>query len=717
MYWAQLAVAGLFAGAVYALFGQGITLVYKSTRVPNFAHGAVGTVGAFLFYKAWGAARHQLQVPFLHFQLPFTKLSWDPVLPKMPLPVALLLALAVTALLGLAIERLFMRYLVGAPTISLVVATVGLFTMITGLAIDMFNQKGEQIAAQVVPQHRYVVGGIRFFADDLAVAVIAITLAVALAAFFKFTNLGIAIRATADSRETSRLLGINANRVAAFSWAVGSMMATLAAILIVSRNNGTLDYASLFLLVLPGFTAAMFGGFSSLVGTFVGGLVLGVAQSLFIGVNWPSGIVRDAFSSAGAPQFVSFLVVVIVLMTRPKFIFKGVRVDEDSGVAFVRSSTGLNVEDRVRRNLDRRGALQLLLADWSMGKWVLATMIGIGILAIPVFTVSYWSTVLGSSVFVGLMTLSIVVLTGWTGQISLAALGFAGAGAFGAAVLSTSAHLPFWLTIPLSGFVGIPLALLVGVPALRLRGFFLALATLAFMVACESWLFTQSIFSTHNDVSRGVLRDNMSQPAFYACLFFAVVVFLAVRNLGRTRVARAFHAIRDSENTAIAMGIDPVRYKLLAFALSGFIAGIAGGCWGYMNLKVVPGAFTFLGSLQFITYTVIAGIALQAGSVAAPVLFVLIPTVLATTASGTNQFPFFILPGFLAMRTVIDYPNGITGFLSRAVRPFDRSERVAWASADAEGSDRDVIDLRDAETEDRLFEDAAHVDLVGVPGA
>ncbi|MBV8691071.1 MAG: hypothetical protein JOY57_05385, partial [Actinobacteria bacterium] len=106
MYWAQLAVAGVFAGAVYALFGQGITLVYKSTRVPNFAHGAVGTVGAFLFYKAWGAARHQLQVPFLHFQLPFTKLAWNPVLPKMPLALALLLALAVTALLGLAIERL-----------------------------------------------------------------------------------------------------------------------------------------------------------------------------------------------------------------------------------------------------------------------------------------------------------------------------------------------------------------------------------------------------------------------------------------------------------------------------------------------------------------------------------------------------------------------------------------------------------------------------------
>ena len=716
MYWAQLAVAGLFAGAVYALFGQGITLVYKSTRVPNFAHGAVGTVGAFLFYKAWGAARHQLQVPFLHFQLPFTKWSWNPVLPKMPLPIALLLALAVTALLGMAVERVFMRHLVGAPTISLVVATAGLFTMITGLAIDMFNQKGEQIAARVVPEHRYIVGGIRFFADDVTVAVIAIGLAVVLGAFFKFTNLGIAIRATADSRETSRLLGINANRVAAFSWAVGSMLATLAAILIVSRNNGTLDYASLFLLILPGFTAAMFGGFTSLVGTFIGGIVLGVAQSLFVGIDWPTHFLKNAFSTAGAPQFVSFLVIVAVLMTRPKFIFKGLRVDEDSGVAFVRAGTGLNLEDAVRRNLDRRGSLQLLLADWSIGRWVLAVMATIGILAVPVFAVSYWSTVLGSAVFTALIVLSIVVLTGWTGQISLAALGFAGAGAFGSATLSTSLHIPFWLTIPLAGFVGVPLAVLVGVPALRLRGFFLALATLAFMVACESWLFTQSVFSTHNDVSRGVLRDDLSQPAFYASLFFAVVVFVGVRNLGKTRVARAFHAIRDSENTAISMGIDPVRYKLLAFALSGFIAGMAGGCWGYMNLKVVPGAFTFLGSLQFITYAVIAGIALQAGSVLAPVLFVLLPTVLSTTATGTSQF-LFIFPGFVAIRTVIDYPNGVGGFLTRVLRRFDPSERVAWASAEADSSERQVIDLREEETEEGLFEEAAHSGLVGVPGA
>jgi branched-chain amino acid transport system permease protein len=709
MYWAQLMVAGLFVGAVYALYGLGITMVYKATRVPNFAHGAIGTVGAFVFYKTWKGSQPKLQIKHLHFQIPFAPHTswshWDPVTPRLPLLGSLLLALAVSVLLGILIERLFMRYLVGAPTIGLIVATVGIFILITGLAIDLFNQQTETVPS-IVNDHVHKVFGIVFFTSDMLVAVIALALAVALGAFFRYSNLGIAIRATADSRETARLLGINANRIAQFSWASGSALATLAAILIISRTSGNLDFTSLTLLILPGFTAAMFGGFISLVGTFFGGLALGVVESVFVGIHWPKGILANLFSSAGVPQFVSFMVVIIVLMTRPKFIFKGVRVDEDSGVGFGRSSSGLQPEDFVRRSLDRRGALTLLLRDWSTGKWVLAAGVLIAALVAPIFTVSYWSTVFGAAVFYGLIALSIIVLTGWTGQISLAALAFAGAGAFGSALLSTQLHLPPYVVMPLSGLIGVPLAVLIGVPALRLRGFFLALATLAFMVACESWVFTQPSLTNHNDVTRSFLRDNLSQPAYFMSLFFAGLVFLGVRNLGKTRVARAFHAIRDSENTAISMGIDPVKYKLLAFALSGFIAGIAGGSFGYMNLKVVSGSFTFFLSLTFITYTVIAGIALQSGSVAVPILFVLLPTFLAKTATGTNQ-SVFILSGYFAVRAVIDYPNGIAGFWSRLLRPFSPSERVAWtADATGEGVNPEAAKVEAETDEHELFEHA-----------
>jgi branched-chain amino acid transport system permease protein len=458
---------------------------------------------------------------------------------------------------------------------------------------------------------------------------------------------------------------------------------------------------SLLALLLPGFTAALFGGFIGLVGTFVGGLALGVAQTMFVGISWPDGVLRDMFSAAGAPQFVSFLVVIIVLMTRPKFIFKGVRLDEDSGVGFARLGSGLALEDRLRRALDRRGALQLLLADWPIGRIVLGTAIAAAVLIIPVYTVSYWSTVLATGVFYALIGLSIVVLTGWTGQISLAPLAFAGAGAFGAAMLTTQAHIPFWLALPLAGFVAIPFALLVGIPALRLRGFFLALATLAFMVAAESWMFTQSFLQTRNDFTRGALRADLSQPAYYVSFLLAVVVFLGVRNIGRSRIGRGFRAIRDSENTAVSMGIDPVRYKLLAFAVSGFIAGIAGGTFAAMAVKVTPGSFRFDLSLAFINYAVICGLALMSGSLLAPFLFVLFPAVTANPVDAVSQAPI-VIAGFLAVRTVTDYPNGLASFFTRAVRRFDPGERVAWASADDESKAPSYGD-----TDTRAFDRAA----------
>ena len=136
--------------------------------------------------------------------------------------------------------------------------------------------------------------------------------------------------------------------------------------------------------------------------------------------------------------------------------------------------------------------------------------------------------------------------------------------------------MPFWVVVPLTGLVTVPFALLVGIPALRLRGFYLALATMAFAVAAEEWLFTQSGLTNRNTITPGILRDDLQQPAFLMSLFVAAVVFIGVRNVNRTRVGRAFRAIRDSENTAISMGIDPVRYKLLAFAIGAFLAGAAG---------------------------------------------------------------------------------------------------------------------------------------------
>lgn len=689
-FYLNVAVAGLAIGAVYSLFGLGITMIYKATKVPNFAHAAIGAIGAYVFFKTWDEA--DLQIPHLTFQVPFTSWIWQADPPALPLVASLLLSLASVALLGLAIERLIMRRLAGAPTLTLIIVTVALFTVLVGLSGDLFGQRLEAVPS-VFPEGVQSVAGINFSNNTLGIFTVTAVLALGLAAFFKYTTLGIAVRATADSREVSRLLGISADRVAGFSWAVGSMLAAIAGILI-SPNAG-LNTLGLAGLIVFGFAAALFGGFTSLVGTLVGGLFIGVLGNLVGTIPWPDGPLEDLLTGPGVPALMTLFVVIGILMLRPSFIFKGVRLDEDTGVSFATTAAGVNPEDLARRALDRAGMLVLILRDWDYGRWILAGLIAVVLLAAPLFTVSYWSTVLTFGVIGSLTALSIVVLTGWTGQIGLAPLAFVGVGAFSTAIMTTNFNIPFFLAIPLAGLVSVPFAVLVGLPALRLRGFFFALATLAFAFAGERWLFTQEFLVRRQSVDRGLLTDAFTQPTFYASLGVAVLLFVAMRNLRRTRVARAFHALRDSETTAQVMGINPVGYKLLSFAVSGFIAGVAGSLTGFINPTVRALQFAVFLSLSTVLAAVVSGVGILFGAVLAGFLFSVLPQLAATPTEGVNQAPV-IVSGLLAIVTMLDYPNGIGSFLQRLVRPFSPSERVAWASAEEGGAPGAADDEEDA---------------------
>jgi len=676
-FYLNVAVTGLSIGAVYALFGTGITLIYKGTRVPNFAHAAVGTIGAYTFVKFWDGT--QLQDPGLRFQIPFTSIGWNPDPPALPFAAALLVALVLTGLLGLAVERFIMRALSGAPMLNLVIATIALFTLLTGMGGDVFGQRTEAVPT-IFPDGLIEVGGVNLTYNALGTLAVTVALAAGLAAFFRYTDLGIAIRATADSREVSRLLGISADQVAGFAWAVGSMLATVAGILIASGAG--ISPSGLANLIVFGFAA-------SLIGTLVGGLLIGLSTNLVAAAPWPQGFVSDILAGKAGPTLVTLVLVVGLLMTRPKFIFAGIRLDEDTGVSFARAAGGVNPEDELRRNLDRTGQLQLLLRDWRSSKWILAGLIAAFATGYPLFlTSSFRDGVLLNGVILSTIALSVVVLTGWTGQISLAPMTFAGIGAFGAGIAQTSWNLPIPLVILAGGLMTIPFSLLLGIPALRLRGFFLALVTLTFAYFGENFLFIQPEVLARSNLDRewfGLQNEAM----YFTALGIAVLLFLAMRNLRDTRIARAFYALRDSETTAQAMGIDPVGYKLLAFSLSGFIAGIGGSLLGFFLRDIDGQSFLLFFSLGVVLQAVVAGVGVLFGAALVGVMFEIIPQLTATPTTGVNQAPT-ILAGFLAILTIIQNPNGVGGSLVRFVRPFDPSERVAWASADKDG---ELVDL------------------------
>lgn len=418
-------------------------------------------------------------------------------------------------------------------------------------------------------------------------------------------------------------------------------------------------------------------------------MFIGASTNLVGAISWPEGAVSDVLAGKAGPTLVTLVVVVGLLMTRPKFIFAGIRLDEDTGVSFARAVGGVNPEDEMRHNLDRTGQLQLLLRDWNRSKWVLGVMVVAFAIIYPLFfTSSFRDGVLLNGVIFSTIALSVVVLTGWTGQISLAPLTFAGIGAFGAAIAQTSWDLPVPLVILAGALMTIPFSLLLGVPALRLRGFFLALVTLTFAYFGDNFLFLQPEVLARSNIERqwfGLENEAM----YFTALGLAVFLFLAMRNLRDTRVARAFYALRDAESTAQAMGINPVGYKLLAFSLSGFIAGIGGAMLGFFLRDIDGQSFLLFFSLGVVLQAVVAGVGVLFGAALVGVMFEIIPQFTATPTTGVNQAPV-ILAGFLAIITIIQNPNGIGGSLARFVRPFDPSERVAWASADEDG---ELVDL------------------------
>ena len=687
MTYVDYAFIGLVVGCIYALYGLGLTVVYKATRVPNFAQGAMGTIVAFVFYKCWGGSGIKtalLNHDGFYFKIPFLgHHSWGRLTmipPSMPMWEAFLVSMVVAVILGLVIARI-MRPFARASTVTLMIVSFGLFTVLLGLAYDAFSGYGSQVH-HLVPIVGHVHQFHGFFCNDEQLMIIGVTLVltVALAAFFRYTHLGVAIRSVADDRDVSRLLGINVNVVSAVSWVLGAVLAGIAGILLSPLIS--LDLEVLTGLIVFGFVASLLGGFRSLPGTLLGGIVLGVIEQVII-----SSPLKSVTWLPPLKNIIPFVAIVLLLLTRPKWIFSGIRVDEESGVGGASVTFGgqAPAEDRLRAVLRRHAALWVTLRDWKVARWILGTALLGFLLVFPIFSTGYWSAVLTTGVIFTLVALSLVILTGWAGQVSLCQYAFVGVGAFTAAVLSGTAHLPFWLVVPLVVLLSLPFSLLIGIPSLRLRGFFLALVTLAFAVAIDLDIFQWHTMKQHSSVQWGGLGGtrihrpfSIDSEVFYLSLAVALACFFVAYNLRRSRTGRAFLAIRDSEPTAIAFGINPTKYKLIAFCVSGAVAAAAGAVYGYLYVNMDASGFFFVFSITFIGYGVLMGLSESLGAVLVGFFGAVLPQLIAQPVNGENQ-SFPIITGVLLILTVYSYPTGMAGFLKRLVRPDDETPLILAA--------------------------------------
>jgi branched-chain amino acid transport system permease protein len=608
----QLAAAGLAFGSIAALSGIGLLITYRATGVFNLAHGGFAMLVAYLYWQTAGVW------------------GW-PVWAAAPLAI-----LVVGPALGVAAYLVVFRPLQrrsAAPAESLV-ATLGVFVLLVGVAAVLWGLQGRRAPA-VLPTRRWVVAGAGVRSD--AVVDLAVVLVTVLVLWWVTTRtrVGTEVRAVVADRPLAELSRIDADRVAALGWAVGAGFAGLTGVLLAPQLS--LTPYGLTLVVLETFAIPVVARLSSLPVAVGSALLIGVGQSELAQVHLRSTDWASALQSVQSNLLA--LVLLVALLVLPRLNELG----GDAGAAGTLASRQPRARPAGRRWTERAVASVLLLSPLLYPAEVLRDAQRVPALAL---------------VFV-----SIVVLTGYGGQVSLGHGAYAGLGALVFAHLSQRiSELPALLCgMAVAGVVG----LLTGYPAIRRRGLFLALTTFAVGVTVSRFVFQEPALTSGVHVSRpSVLGISLAgDRPFYAfelvCLAVGLVV---VHNLRSDRLGRALVAMRDSEDGARAVGIDLRALKVFVFTISAALAGLGGGLLAQATLAFEPNDFDpVASSLFWFTAVVVFGADSAAGAVAAAGLVVAVGALTGTAEAAL--VPIGVLALLLGR-----LPGGLAGVVRGAGR-------------------------------------------------
>ena len=613
-FWLQLIVAGFSTGCIYSLAGMGLVLTYKATGVFNFSHGAVAMIVAYVLWQ--------------------TDRRWH-----WPLWISALLALFVVGpAIGLFLERVVFRPLErrGATQAEKLVATIGTTLLLIGVAFAVWTGTVREDAPRIVPTGSFELPiGLRIGTDQLAIVIIVALVSVGLWMLFQFTRTGLEIRAVVDRRELAELTSINADRVAGLSWALGCGLAGLTGVLLAPQAN--LDPFHLTLLVFETFSIAVVARLVSLpVAAGAGILLLGVASSLLtqfhprslplLHTHLPSGF-TTAVDQLKPNLSVAILFVALLLLRH---------LDE--------AGEGSGRPGLVSRAIGHRGSLSR------------AAVAGTGALtAVAVAAPWFLSRIrLDSAQHMLALTvvfISIVCITGFCGYITLGQAAFAGTGAYVSARVANAFGLPVLVAMLIGALAAVAVGLIAGYPALRRRGLFLGLTTLAIGLLAYQFVFSSNVFAggsggliTHRPSLFGFSLDGERTFYWFELACVGVLLVLA-RNLRSGRLGRILAAMRDSETATRSIGIDLRRYKLFIFSVSAFIAGLGGALLAQQSRVFSPFAFDPLTSLRWFLVVVVAGVGSLSGAVVAGIAFIVVSLTVHT--AGVSDLLFALLALFI----------------------------------------------------------------------
>lgn len=612
----QFTLFGLMLGCVYAIAAMGLVLTYTVTGVFNFAHGAVGMLAAFIYFDL--RVQHGV-----------------------PTPIALLIVVVLLApMMGLGAERLLRRF-AGADFATSLVVTVALTVGLLGLAQKLFDPGQARNLPYLFGDHRIEVLSVPITYDRIAQVVIAASVAFGLRFLLFRTPLGAQMRAVVDDKELAQLNGVRSAKVARISWMIGFSLAALGGVLFASGQN--LNAIVLTLLVLNAYGAAMIGRLTNLPMTFLGALLLGLCQELTsVSWLWPHGLVFVRIQLA-IPGI--FLVVAVLLV--PSFRLSAGRV--------------------VGRDLPSIPTLRSSVVAGA------ALVAGVALL-VNVISPGMQTHVVRALV-IATVALSLVAVTGLSGQVSLAQYLFVGVGAFvTGSVLGGNSVLGMLA----GGIVAAALAALVALPAARLRGLHLALSTFGIaLIGREVILGDPRVFGLGGmSVGRPhILGLSTSSDGAFAvwCAVVFVILAVLVGAVRRSWFGRQLVAVRDSELAAATLGIRVRTVKVVVFAVSGFIAGCAGALFGGLAGAVQGSQFDPVNGLVILLFAYVGGITTVVGALLAGTVFALLVYAESTFADLAGLV--FVVVGAAAI-SLGSQPSGLAGVVLDTARRFRDSSRA-----------------------------------------
>ncbi len=630
----------LMQGLVYALVAFGLLLIYRATGVINFAHGQIGAFGGYTMAL--------LQI---RYDIPY----------GLSLPVALLSGM----LLGVAAE-LALRRLFNQPRLLLFVATLGLTQVIqlVQLRLPIPEEEATSVSYPVLISGTWDVAGITVSGPQLSVLLVVPALMLFLGWLFQRSSFGMQVRATADNLPAAQLAGISVRAVSTKVWALAGLLATLSTLLIAPLQGGSIGVVSTALgpkLLLLSLVAAMVGRMRSFGWTLVGGLLVGVLDRFL--VTWSQ--TKDV--PTGANIAVLFLLLVIVLFTVGRK--QAMNDDPWSLTAKVRAAHAELTRHPLYRTLSVLGVACLLGIALVVPSQLDKPTDVLRFAAIPLYLI---------------VALSVTVLTGWAGQLSLGQFGFVALGSY--LTIYYANQLNYFVALAIGVAWGAVVALAVGIPALRLRGLYLAVVTLGFGLAVRSWFVIAEKFAPESgggaklnvnrregfDLLFWTVKGNDFDGVYWFCLFAAIVCIILVWRIRRTGIGRSIIAVRDNENSAAAYTVSPPRAKLLAFSISGSLAALAGGLLPLTAIngqfKVDPLMFDFTESLRIVAIAIVGGVSSITGAILGTLLIVGLPTVF----NGTKQVELFA--SGVGMLVVLLYlPGGLISVVHSA-----RDNLLSW---------------------------------------